>query len=67
MNVQGFKGVRIHSGNTDKDTEGCILLGHTKEIDFIGQSRPAFFDFMVKLKSGLKDGKVRIEIKNDNS
>lgn len=65
LNVPGFEGVRIHSGNSDKDTEGCILLGYTKEKDFIGQSRPATFDFMTKLKSGLKDGKVRIEITNE--
>src|SRR4051794_9959221 len=42
LNVPNFAGIRIHPGNAPNDTEGCILVGQTKAIDFIGQSRAAF-------------------------
>lgn len=39
--VEGFKGVRIHSGNYPEDTHGCPLVGLNKGKDFIGMSRRA--------------------------
>jgi hypothetical protein len=40
--VPGFTGIFIHSGNYAEDTEGCILVGRTRGVDFIGDSRQAY-------------------------
>ncbi len=42
LNVPGFEGIRIHPGNSSKDTEGCLLPGVSSSLDFVGQSRSAF-------------------------
>jgi hypothetical protein len=39
INVPDFDGVRIHAGNTDKNTQGCILVGHWSGGEFITNSR----------------------------
>ena len=51
--VPGFAGVRIHSGNTAADTDGCILVGQQKGIDFIGSSRLAFDAFYERLEAAV--------------
>lgn len=63
LNVPNFEGVRIHPGNTAADTEGCILVGETKDAEFIGQSRLAFEGLFNKLKTASETEKIFIEIR----
>lgn len=61
LNVPGFSGIRIHSGNDAVDTEGCILVGQEKTTDFIGHSKAAFAEFYPKLEAAMPQG-VKITI-----
>ena len=52
-NVKGYSGIRIHSGNTHKDTEGCLLVGKNKEVGKVLYSRVtynALYNILAKTK-----------------
>jgi len=50
LDVPGFEGVRIHSGNSALDTEGCLILGMVKTGNGVGMSRVAINKLMEKLQ-----------------
>jgi len=62
LGVKGFEGVRIHSGNTDASTLGCVLVGKSFSKDFIGQSREAYKALFTTIQRAVKEGKVYLEI-----
>lgn len=59
LNVPNFDGIRIHRGNSNKDTSGCILLGENTKVGKVLNSSK-YEQLLVKL---LKDCKEKITIK----
>ena len=53
INVPKRRGIRIHVGNSPKDTHGCILVGqewNSDRFDWISRSRLAYKALMKKLQ-----------------
>lgn len=63
-NVPNFTGVRIHPGNTAADTEGCVLVGKTRQPDRVLQSRIAFDPLLAAIRRGLQAGPVTLTVVN---
>lgn len=63
LNVKGFEGIRIHSGNTPKDTEGCLLPGFNKIKGQVIDSRVTTDKLILQIQQALNKGeKVTITI-----
>lgn len=62
-NVKGYQGIRIHSGNTHKDTEGCVLVGKNKEVGKVLESRKTY-NALYKILSETKE-RIIIDIRRN--
>lgn len=51
LDVPHFEGIRIHAGNTAKDTEGCILVGRNTQPGTLTESKVTMQDLMQVLTS----------------
>lgn len=71
LKVKDFKGVYIHIGNHDEDTDGCLLLGDTANNNNVGvgeitTSTVAFKRFYDEVHEALVKGtKVFLEIRDE--
>jgi hypothetical protein len=63
LNVPNFEGVRIHTGNTERDTEGCILVGYNKVKGKVINSKIAFDKVIEQLElATINNEKITIEV-----
>lgn len=65
LNVNNFKGILIHAGNTKEDTHGCILVGKSVDNDKLLHSKAALYTLLEKLKPLSRKNKLFIEIINE--
>lgn len=56
QNVPGFVGILMHPGNDENDTEGCIVVGVTRDLVRILNSRLAFEKLLLKINAALARG-----------
>jgi hypothetical protein len=66
VGVDHYKGVRIHPLNGPHQTEGCVGIGQTRGIDFIGSSQIAYAHLCGRICTALNAGKqVYVTIKGE--
>ena len=67
LDVPYFEGIRIHRGNTAKDTSGCILVGINSKKGMVLETTKYEVELTNILKKAQQNGDtITIEIKNFN-
>lgn len=62
LNVPHYTGIRIHTGNTAEDTEGCLLVGKNDVKGKVTQSKKYFQIVDELIENSLKKEQVWIRI-----
>ena len=65
VDVPGFQGIRIHSGNDAEDTEGCLIPGLRATPTGVAYSRAAVEKLNRDVREKLKTGRVWIKITDE--
>ena len=58
LNVKGYEGIRIHTGNKPADTHGCLLPAKNKLLDYVTESTEAFTKLNDKINQAIKRGEI---------
>lgn len=61
LNVKGFSGIRVHSGNTAEDTLGCLLVGYNKVKGQVVNSRVTSDKLTALLRNTKEEIHITIE------
>ena len=56
LDVPGFSGVRLHSGNYPSDSQGCILTGFNRKKGMVVNSRSALQMVMLEITAAIDRG-----------
>jgi hypothetical protein len=54
--------IMFHWGNRPEDTDGCILVGLTHDLDVVGESRAAFEQLMAVIEEPARAGECYINV-----
>lgn len=62
LDVPNFVGIRIHAGNSQFDTEGCILVGQWQKGDSIINSRATLNTLIAMIEMVIEEWKEEVWI-----
>lgn len=59
--VKGYDGIRLHSGNTSKDSLGCLIVGLNTKVGMVTESRKTY-NALFKILNSTKE-RIIIDIR----